>query len=393
MFGKNKNISQKPLTKLSIFFVIIFDIFLFNNLYDGYTYQANSIKSPYSLYKCESVFFDKNISSYTIQEFFNFWKYSNQDWSVETCQELKKLFTVERQRVIENYHNAISEINKDISSTQSKIRSYEYQYEKYLRESSSGINNANDRLSEIKWWNAREKFLDLQNELQNFETQKNNLISDFSQDSTLAEIFTFIETNKDNFFQEYKKAQFWYPVKIALFQAILLIPIFLVSLGLYKIFVRKENKILSILFSNLTFIAAIFVLILLFKFLYFILPVKFFWNFIDILKDLNLWFLWNYILVFLWIVLFWAIIYFSQKGSEKLKKIREENEKRKLAENRTKISKQRYFNNQCIDCGKTLLKDSHYCSHCGFDQYYECNNCHHKNPKAFEFCNKCWSEK
>jgi predicted RNA-binding Zn-ribbon protein involved in translation (DUF1610 family) len=111
------------------------------------------------------------------------------------------------------------------------------------------------------------------------------------------------------------------------------------------------------------------------------------------LKQLNLWFLWNYISVFLWVIIFGTIVYFSQKWSEKLQKIREENEKRRIAENKVKISKERYFKNLCIDCGKTLLKDSKHCSHCGTNQYHNCENCNHEFPKAFEYCDKCWTKK
>lgn len=394
MFGKNKSISQKPLTKLSIFFVIIFDIFLFNNLYEGYVYQWNLIQKPSELYNCEYIFDNNNnVSTNTIQEFYNFWKYTQTNNAVEICKNAKTLFTTQKQNIIENYKNSIQTIQDNINNTNSDIRSYEYQYGQYLKEANSGIQNQNDRLSQIEWWNAREKYLQLQNDLETYEEQKSQIISEFSRNSQLKSIFDFIKNNKKEFLDNYQDTYFWYPVKVALFQAILLIPIFLISLALYKIFVRKENKIFSILFSNLTFISGIFVLILLFKFLYFILPVKFFWDFIDMLKNLNLGFLWNYILVFLWIILFWAIIFFSQKGSDKLKKIKEENEKRKIEENKQIISKQRYFSNLCFDCGKTLLKDSNYCQNCWADQHFECNNCHHKVPKAFDFCNKCGTKK
>ena len=393
MFGKNKSISQKPLTKLSIFFVIIFDIFLFNNLYQGYVYQWNLIQRPSELYNCEYIFNDTNIWWNTIQEFHNFWKFSNVDNSSDICKNAKKLFTEQKQDIIENYKNSSLNINNKISTVEREIRNYEYQYGIYLKEAGSGIVDQNDRLSQIEWWNAREKYLKLQNDLKNYEEQKSKIVSEFSKNAQLISIFNFIENNREQLLLDYQNAKFWYPVKVALFQAILLIPIFLISLGLYKVFVRRENKIFSILFSNLTFIAGIFVLILLFKFLYFILPVKFFWDFIETLKNLNLGFLWNYILVFLWIILFWAIIFFSQKGSDKLKKIKEENEKRKIEENKQIIWKQRYFSNLCIDCGKTLLKDSNYCQNCWADQHFECNNCHHKVPKAFDFCNKCGTKK
>ena len=36
MFWKNVDVSKKPLTNLSILFVIIFDIFLFNNILNWY---------------------------------------------------------------------------------------------------------------------------------------------------------------------------------------------------------------------------------------------------------------------------------------------------------------------------------------------------------------------
>lgn len=393
MFWKNVEVSKKPLTKLSILFVIIFDIFLFNNIWNWYEYQGNIVTRPYDYHKCYNLYnsfsgdkenFITNLNSY----------YSNPNWKYsDFCNNVNNYFSNSFNTSLKDVNDSLRDINQKIANKNYDISRYEREYDKYKSESISGIDSYDDRLSWVTPWQSRAEYLRLKSELENLEQIKTDIINSFTKNTDYIALVWYLNSSKKDFSEKFESDLFWYPAKIAFFQAVLLFPVFLISLFCYKLYLRRQNRILTILFSNLTFISGIFVFILFFKFIYFILPKKFFASLILMLQNLNLWFLWNYILIFIWILIFGLIIYLSQKGWEKLQLIREENEKKRVLENKQRIVKERFFAWKCVECNSKLLDDSRFCSHCWFDQYFECRHCWDKNPVSFDFCKKCWTNK
>lgn len=386
------NISSKKLNIVSIIFVVLFDIFLFYNIKQWYEYQRDLINRPSNEFACRDYFYDLEEDSELLKEILNEEKrYAS---NLEYCVKIKELaFRVDDELNVENIKFQIENFDDKIRDLQYDLDKYEREYEKYKDELSSWINSWNDRLSNINGWNAREKYFEIKKNLDLAKSQKNQYENSFNNRMSFFELKNYLQENKGDFFKAYKKAEFWYPVKVWLFQLILILPLFLFSVFFYKFSLKKDNRIFKILFANLSFITGIFVFILLFKFLYFIAPKKFFVDFIKILRNLNLGFIWNYILVILWVVLFGLFIYLSQKWADKLAKHKAEIVRQKLIENKKKFAKERFFKWQCIDCWKKLLDNSTFCSHCGFDQYSECEKCGTKNPKSFEYCNKCGRKK
>jgi len=393
MFWKNVDVSKKPLTNLSILFVIIFDIFLFNNILNWYNYQWNIITRPYDYHKCNILFNQSDSKDESFISTLNSYFTSKDEKYSQICNELNSKFTSAFDNELATIQEKIENINSKISQKDYEISLYENEYSKYKSENYSWISSYDDRLSNVNPWQSREKYVLLKAELEDLKNEKNSIVSNFSSNPMYLDIKNFISLNKDRFDTIFEKDLFWYPVKVSLFQALLLFPVFLISLFWYKLYLRRQNRILTILFSNLTFISWIFVFVLFFKFIYFILPKKFFASLILMLQNLNLWFLWNYILIFVWILIFGFIIYLSQKWSEKLQIIKEENEKKRVLENKQRIVKDRYFAWKCIECNSKLLPDSKFCSHCWFDQFLVCGKCNHSFPKAFNFCDKCGTKK
>lgn len=393
MFWKNVDVSKKPLTNLSILFVIIFDIFLFNNILNWYNYQWNIITRPYDYHKCNILFNQNDSKDESFISTLNSYFTSKDEKYSQICNQLNSKLISSFDNQLANIQEEIENINSKISQKEYEISLYENEYNKYKSENYSWISSYDDRLSNVNPWQSREKYILLKDELEKLKNEKKNIIYNFSFNPIYLDIKNFISINKDRFNSIFEKDLFWYPVKVSLFQAILLFPVFLISLFWYKLYLRRQNRILTILFSNLTFISWLFVFLLFFKFIYFILPKKFFASLILMLQNLNLWFLWNYILIFIWIVIFGFIIYLSQKWSEKLQIIKEENEKKWVLENKQRIVKDRYFAWKCIECNSKLLPDSKFCSHCWFDQFLVCDKCNHSFPKAFNFCDKCGTKK
>lgn len=404
MFGWTAKTAQNKLNIVSIILVIIFDIFLFHNVLEWYNYQKNLVDSPYNKFDCNDFFIKSskyNQKTYDLDLLRSINNYKNYQSYEETQEEIKINYSKECEFVLSkvnaikwdnltNFLYQIDKISDDIYENNQKISEYENEYEKYKSELDSWIVSENDRLSDISSGEARKQYETLKKSLNDLENSRNKLILDFtSWNTNYKELKEYIAQNIENYNKNYDKEIFWYPVKVALFQTLLLLPLFLISLYFYRVFLRKQNRILTILFANLSFITGLFVFVLFFKFLYFIIPKKLFLNFINFLKSLNLWFLWNYILTLIWVVVFGLIIYFSQQSSQKLAKIRAEQELEKIRLNKTKISKDRFFKWNCIDCGEKLLANSKFCSHCGLSQYKKCDSCQNEYPKCFEFCNKC----
>lgn len=404
MFGKNTTIYEKPLNFLSVILVIAFDIFLFYNILSWYNYQKDLVVSPYEKYSCINYFYDDNNNSllnqigyyYQNDQFIGIDKYWNKetvnyDWDI--CKALNS--KIEKIRWTKEYINFKSELDSkenEISDLNSQKYSYESQYRDFLEESKAWIIDDNSRLSDINKENARRDYNNIKEQISLATLKKDELTNNFlANNNDFKDLSDYINQNKESFLKTYDKDIFYYPVKITFFQTILLLPLFLISLFFYKFFFKRQNKIFTILFSNLTFITWIFVFILFLKVVYFILPKKFFAWLIALLKSLSLWFLWNYILVIIWVWVFGFVIYLSQKWFDKLDAIKKEQERLRIEQNKKKVQLERFEKWLCIECGKKLLPESRYCASCWQDQYDECWKCKNLIPKVFDFCNKCWN--
>lgn len=402
MFWKNTQVYDKPLNKLSILLVIAFDIFLFYNILSWYNYQKDFVVSPYEKYSCINFFQnDKNnlldqINYYykndTVVKIDLEWNKLTANFDGNDCKNLyQKVDTIKNSPAYISYKSQNDEYQNNLNNLNNQKYSYESQYRDFLEESKAWISDENSRLSDIDKENARKDYNNIKQEILSTEWKINTNTEKFLNNSSdFSELNNYIEKNKESFEKNYDKEIFWYPVKITSYQAILLLPLFIISLFFYKFFLRRQNKIFTILFSNLTFITWIFVFVLFLKVVYFILPHKFFASLIAFLKNLSLWFLWNYIMVIFWICIFGFVIYMSQKWFEKLEKLKEEQEKIKIEQNKKKVQTERFGKWLCIDCNSKLLPDSRYCQVCWKDQFYKCNNCENLVPKVFEYCNKCW---
>lgn len=400
MFGKDTQIYQRPLNTLSVIFVITFDIFLFYNIFSWYSYQKDLVVSPYEKYYCIEYFhYDEKRLLHSDQ--YALYNRNQNGFDVSTnrnltvCNTLNKLvskFTWSND--YKNFKNTYNTFNNELYQLENEKVRYEKQYQDFLQETQAGINDHNARLSDIDRENAR---INYQNILQNItaKNQEITLLEEKFMESNkdFQELSEFIFSKKEEVLKSYEKEIFFYPVKIALFQAILLLPLFMISLFFYNYFLKRHNKIFTILFSNLTFITGIFVFILFLKVVYFILPKKLLVWFITLLKSLSLWFLWNYILVGIGIVIFGFIIYLSQKAIEKYELIKKEQLELQIQQNRKKIQKERFEKKLCIECGAKLLPESMYCQECWYHQYDECKKCSSFIPKVFDFCHKCGTKK
>lgn len=403
MFGKNTKIYKKPLNTLSIIFVVAFDIFLFVNLLDGYDYQKNLVISPYEKYTCTNFFNQENTSLFSQIRYFSpsdqflqitpGWEKKYINYQNTFCKDIEKQITdIQESQAFQELSRSLSTLESTESSLNTKKYQYESQYQDFLSENSAWITDYNSSLSEINRETARNDYNEIKTQIQKNADEHTKLISTFI--NTNQDFLTLRQTLKNNqevVLKNYEKEIFWYPVKVTFYQSLLLLPLFLLSLFFYKFFLRRENKIFSILFANLTFITGIFIFTLFLKIIYFILPKKFLVTFIAYLKQLSLWFLWNYISILLGLIIFGVVIYFSQKWYEKIQAIKQEQERQRIEQNKKKVLEERFAKWLCMKCNFKLLPESRFCQSCWENQYDECGVCKNLVPKIFAYCNKCWN--
>lgn len=398
MFWKNKEIYEKPLNWLSVIILIAFDIFLFFNIFSGYSYQRNMIVAPHEEYSCE-YFYNYQNEENLINILNDYYKYdyknTDDNFLWDYCKKLvSHVNDLKSDNSFSNFLDTLVDYNDKISDLEYQKNEYEYEYSSYLWESSAWIKNPNDRLTDLEEWSIKTNYQKIISNIEEIQKQKKLTIEAFtSWNDNFKSLVNYINSTKDEFKKSYDDAIFWYPVKVAFFQAILLLPLFLVSLFFYSYFLRRKNRVFTILFSNLLFITWIFVFVLFLKVIYFILPKKFFVSIFEFLKSLSLLFIWNYILVIIWIVIFGFLIIWIQKAFEKWDKIKEEQKKEEEEKNKKRIQFERYAKKRCIDCNSTLLDNAEFCNICWENQFYECENCKTKVPKIFDFCQKCWNKK
>jgi len=429
---KWKSVSTwKKLSIVSVILLIWLDLFLFTNLLEWMEYQWEQVNQTHEVFpnyclnsggdlEFKGIFYyiDNNFSK---EKFVpNFWSsleiISPLDSRCEKINELWKNIK-EDEKFIElwkksfEFSNLKTNLKYRISDLEYDKNIYKREYDDYLKENRSWITSDKNRLSNIEDWNAKSKYEDIVSKIteKNTELNKIEIWIEKLQESVLEiesvkKLKNYLQENNEQILKDVKSNDFWYEVKIWLLQLILILPVFLVSIFFYSIAVKRDRLITRFIFSHLSVISWVFLFWLLFKFVYFLLPKKFLFNVYNYLSSLHLLAIWNYIVTFLGIALFWWLIYISQIVSEKLKKSREERkraeeiakeERRKIEEEAQKFKFQvkRFESNKCISCEKELLNWAVYCSYCGEKQFEDCKKCWEKTPVVFDYCQKCGDKK
>lgn len=400
-------LTDKPLNWLSIVFLIAFDIFIFTNLVDWLDNQKQNITSPYEKYNydCKQIFnnnwdfkvwdfriiddnYSNNITKNINAPFYD--EDFNKNEQSEYCQNIdKEIANIKNNSDFSSLYKELNKLKNDISNLEDKKYNYERDYNNFRDDYEAWLGWYDDRITDINNDSIRadyEKIIKdinfLQSDIKWIEFKLNNLLEILS-------LKKYINDNKFAFKAEESNYSFWYPVYVTLMEAILILPILLFTVLLYNFAIKRRLRILSILAANLALISGIFTFFILIKVIYWILPKKFFANLITYLASIKALAIWNYLLTMFGLILFWALMYGSQKSMEKYKKIKQQRAKEIELLNKERIGKERYWNKACIDCNTKLLEWATHCSNCWIDQYKECSKCKNKIPKAYIHCEKC----
>lgn len=403
-------LTDKPLNWLSIIFLVAFDIFIFINLVDWLNNQRDNIASPYEkyTYDCKALFNEKddfdtnefdiiysdrnNIITKNINAPFYSEDFENDEAS-EYCKYLGRETTkIKNNSNFKSLYKQIISLKKEISNLESKKSNYERDYKEFREDYKAWLWDYNYRISSVASDSIR---ADYERILRNIESIKSKIESLEVEINNIKEVIVlkwYIDSNREVFKKEESNYRFWYPVYVTWMEAILILPILIFTIFLYNFSLKRRFRVLSILASNLALISWLFAFFILIKVIYWILPKKFFANLITYLASIKALAIWNYLLTIFGIILFWFLMFSSQKAMEKYKKIKAEQAKQRDLLNKERIWKERYWNKACIECNTKLLEGATYCSNCWVDQYKECKKCKNAMPKAYTHCEKCWTK-
>jgi len=172
---------------------------------------------------------------------------------------------------------------------------------------------------------------------------------------------------------EFKRFQFWFPLKELAWQLLFLLPIFGIFCAWSNRSVKNENPIQTLISSHLLVIASLPIILKASELVIDLIPKHFFRNLFNLLQALHLMALWHYFVIFGSIAAGLLLVYFVQ---------------RKVF-NRQKVMQKRLMKGCCTACNKKLPPGSAYCPFCGRVQFIKCDSCGNETPLGGSHCIHC----
>lgn len=170
----------------------------------------------------------------------------------------------------------------------------------------------------------------------------------------------------------YDSAEFWYPNKQLLLQTLFLAPLIALAYWLHISALRRNRDLLALLTWHLLLIFCIPLLVKLLQFLQFGNLVRIVLDAITALLG-GLLFIASYALILVIPLLGFGLIKFLQR----------------FVFNPQVQAKNRIQKGHCIRCNFKLSPDAAFCSYCGFHQFIDCPNCHNRAYKYMTYCKHC----
>lgn len=182
--------------------------------------------------------------------------------------------------------------------------------------------------------------------------------------------------NQDGPFQTvgngHKKASFWYPTIQLVFQALFLVPLIVVTLGVHKLAQRKRYGLVALISWHLLVIFSIPLILRVFEFFQAGVIFSIIFDIVGALFG-RLLFLVSYIYILLIPFLGFGLIKLAQR----------------FVFNPKLQAAGRVQNSRCIKCAKKIKHHDAHCPHCGYQQYRECGHCQQQTYKYLPYCNHC----
>ena len=386
---------KEKLSKLTIMFILILNIFIFITIGLGIDFQVKVLNSPTVTYpyKCRDVLNNNHISDFK-QYFYMKEKYDNYYYE-ENYQEIKDLqedsrcvLLNEKIDLIKKEHNIkeLIALSNKLLNNQNKIDSeLSYIKENYntvlFEKMSSQTQDKSIIKDDLSTQNIKEKHDSYIKAFEEIKKEVEQLNNNFAKSKSVEELVSYVSTNKEQINQDIESMNKSYSIKRELVTLAFLLPLVFVFFYMMKRYLTKEKYILYILFKNILVVSLIPTIISLISLVYELLPKIFMEKVLRFFYELEVPFVVYYFVIVIFIFIFGYLIIKLQK------KFKEENNRLK---NNIITKVESYNKNICNNCGNRVdFNTMNFCPCCQNKLKIKCNFCHHMTIEGLDYCLHC----
>ena len=386
---------KEKLSKLTIMFIAILNIFIFITIGLGIDFQVKVLNSPTVTYpyKCRDVLNNNDISDfrqyfYTKEKYDDYYYEENYQGIKDLQEDSRCVLLNEKINLVKKEHNIkelISSSNK-LLNNQSKIDSeLSYIKENYntvlFEKMSSQTQDKSIIKDDLSTQNIKEKHDAYIKELEKIKEEIDQLNNNFSKSKSVEELVSFVSTYKEQINQDIESMNKAYSIKRELVTLAFLLPLVLVFFYMMKTYLTKERYILYILFKNILIVSLIPTVISMISLVYELLPKIFIEKVLRFFYEIEIPFIVYYFVITIFIFIFGYLIIKLQK------KFKEENNRLK---NNSITKVESYNKNICNNCGNRVdFNTMNFCPCCQNKLKVECDSCHHMTIKGLDYCSNC----
>ena len=373
---------DEPLTKISIFLLIVLDVFILSNVILGIEGETNKAPKTYQYYPSSCTkHFQKVKTSY--KDFYSYNSYIKLHNKSPLCNELEtKINVFKTTDLFKNNLKQIKILETKQRKNNTRLEQIRKQYNTRLFEQIAKMQN-NKVLNEAKLE------YDTLTEDNKIVKKELALITNVSQLKGFDEYKKYTQDNKKVFFEEKKKYKFWQPFKEYGYMLLFILPLLFIF-GFFYLRTKKKqlkgekyNPIVKIITTHISFILILPILWYSLTLIYHVIPKTLLKNLIEYLVNLGLVSLLNYFAIALVVLFFGGLIYYIQKRTARLKQERIVN----------KDYKKIISFSQCFGCSHKVDYNKDFCPFCGIKLNEICSNCNEKTTIHLPFCASCGTKK
>lgn len=346
---------NEPLSLLSIVLVVFLDLFVLVNLFIGLNDQTKQLTSPdeYIPNVCREIIIEKNwVEEKKVSELSNLILQDQRSyWEIEPDKKDKHPICKDLNTIIKDMKS-----NKDLISyldERDKLVKRYNSYDNYQKQIDPEVDKI---LTDIKGIDQRITTLDI---VKRFWVT-------VEKQGILAETLT----------KELRKINFTYPIKRLAMRVLFLLPVIALLFYWNSVSIRKSRYLQAFISSHLLIVSFIPAFFEICQAVFDIIPHKLFKKVMEFLESWNLIAIWYYILIIVAILLSLFFIYILQKK----------------VFTKERLMRRRLEKKKCIDCGRPLSYQLHFCPFCGASQNVICKNCQQETLQGAAFCIHCGKE-
>lgn len=392
-FDKSSTLNKEPLNKVSLIVIILIDIFILINVFNGLNDISNWHLNPREQYPCYQEWNDFQKQQIADKQ-YNILRatFSNKDFNQTNFlvnnqdSHISRLGNVNNLCLrYANYRNSVNnpknqKVAKNIDAKQQQISKLEQanstlraQYDSTLLEKIAA-QPRNQSINSVSAEQAKEQLTKNEREITVLQADINNLKKDLLNNPSSVQFLNLLKDKAqfDQVNSGYKNATFWYPTIQFTFQSLFLLPLILIALFIHRSAQRKNYGLISLISWHLLVIFFIPLILKIFEFLQFDIIFDFIFKIIQTIFG-GLIFLISYVYILMIPLIGFGIIKILQLF---------------IFNSKGQVTK-RFQQSRCLRCAKRIRQNDVYCPHCGYNQYVYCDHCHRPTYKHLSYCKHC----